>query len=113
MGQCVPRAYPSVIGGIYYYYYNSLQGALGVGRGKMRSVVYLQGTGEFKEKEQNILQAGDQGLGFPVVVWYFSRKPVYQGQKGSFPAKLSLHLLKHRLPLQRAASAEFRAVAEA
>lgn len=61
-----------------------------MGRGKIRPVVYLKQTGEFKEKKKTVLLARNSVLGFSVIIWYFSRKTSYQGPRGSSPAKLSL-----------------------
>lgn len=73
-------------------------------------MVYLKETGELKEKKQNVLQAGNSGLDFSVIVWYSSSNTGYHGQKGSSPVKLSSFDIK---VLPTSQEAEFRTAAEA
>ena len=53
-------------------------------------MVDLKETGEFKEKKKTVLLARNSVLGFSVIIWYFSGKTSYQGQRGSSPAELFL-----------------------
>lgn len=44
-------------------------------------MVDLKETGEFKEKKKTVLLARNSVLGFSVIIWYFSGKTSYQGQR--------------------------------